>query len=550
MLLASLFFLSFFCLAQVTEEWVARYNGPANDDDRSFSLVVDDSKNVYVTGRSTGIGTETDYATIKYKESGTPLWEARYNGPGNGIDDASSIAVDKEGNVYVTGGSTGKGTGRDYATIKYNSAGVLQWVVRYNGTGSSNDMASSIALDKEGNVYVTGRSIGAGTGVDYATIKYNSAGVRQWVRRYNGPANSYDNANSIAVDGSGNVYVTGESAAIASTLDYATVKYNAAGVVQWVRRYNGPGNSEDHASSLALDASANVYVTGYSGGIGSNDDYATIKYNSAGVRQWVRRYNGPGNRADFARSMALDAGGNVYVSGGSAGIGSGYDYATIKYNSSGVQQWVVRYNGPGNDNDQATSLALDASANVYVTGLSQSVGSSFVSHDIVSIKYTTAGTNLWLIRYDGPAKAFDQGTCIAVDVSANVYVTGFSEGIGTVSDYATIKYSQPPPIAPRPAPVTLTTDFPSRFRVSNYPNPVSSITRIQYEIPFDGRVAIKLYDILGREVATLFNADKKAGYYNTEFDVSSLQKGVYYYKVSLQERENIITQSGKMIVIK
>ncbi len=122
-----------------------------------------------------------------------------------------SLAVDGSGNVYVTGESAGSGTSRDYATIKYNSSGVQQWVARYNGPGNSNDFADySLVVDGSGNVYVTGYSLGSGTLDDYATIKYNSSGVQQWVARYNGPGNNYDFATSLAVDGSGNVYVTGD----------------------------------------------------------------------------------------------------------------------------------------------------------------------------------------------------------------------------------------------------------------------------------------------------------------------------------------------------
>ena len=125
--------------------------------------------------------------------------------------------------------------------------------------------------------------------------------------------------------------------------DYATIKYNSSGVMQWVQTYNGPGNVSDIAYSIAVDGSGNVYVTGYSSQGGTNSDYATIKYNSSGVQQWVQRYNGPGNGVDGAYSIAVDGSGNVYVTGQSYGGGTSLDYATIKYNSSGVQQWVATY---------------------------------------------------------------------------------------------------------------------------------------------------------------------------------------------------------------
>jgi len=441
-LLFILFVFTGSVLSQVAQQWVARYNGPGNGYDYANSIAVDGSGNVYVTGYSSGSGTSFDYCTIKYNSSGDTVWVRRYNGPeNNSYDEAHSIAVDGSGNVYVTGRSTGSGTNDDYCTIKYNSSGVQQWVARYNGPENGYDQAHSIAVDGSGNVYVTGWSYGSGgINYDYCTIKYNSSGIQQWVARYNGPGNGYDYAHSIAVDGSGNVYVTGYSDGGGTSYDYCTIKYNSSGVQQWVARYNGPGNGSDYAYSLVLDGSGNVYVTGYSTGNGANADYCTIKYNSAGVQQWVARYNGPGNDDDEAKSIALDGSGNVYVTGGSKANGTLYDYCTIKYNSSGVQQWVARYNGPGNGYDYANSIAVDGSGNVYVTGWSDGSG---IYKDYCTIKYNSAGDTVWVARYNGPGNGYDEAYSIAVDGSGNVYVTGYSSN-GTNYDYCTIKYLQSP----------------------------------------------------------------------------------------------------------
>ncbi|KAF0157600.1 MAG: Uncharacterized protein FD188_2699, partial [Ignavibacteria bacterium] len=324
--------------------WVKHYgSGLAPSSDVATNIAIDNLGNVYITGYSTKLPFGTDYYTVKYNASGDLVWSARYGGDQYIDNVATAISVDGSGNVYVTGRSYGSGTSHDYATIKYNSNGLVQWVQRYNGSGNSDDEAIALTVDGSGNVYVTGLSVGSGTSSDYATIKYNSNGIEQWVQRYNGPGNSYDEAIALTVDGSGNVYVTGLSYGSGTDDDYATIKYNSNGIEQWVQRYNGPGNSDDEAIALTVDGSGNVYVSGRSVGSGTSRDYATIKYNSNGIEQWVQRYNGPGNSFDEARAISVDGSGNIYVTGRSVGSGTFSDYATIKYNSNGIEQWVQRY---------------------------------------------------------------------------------------------------------------------------------------------------------------------------------------------------------------
>ena len=563
LLLSIIFMTASFCFAQVTRQWVARYNGPGNFEDQSKSMAVDSLGNVYVTGKSLGAA-DYDYATIKYNKNGIVLWVKRYSGPVNEFDVARSIAVDRSGNVYVTGQTEGREAiagDDDYATIKYDTNGNLLWVRMYNGPANGNDDAKSVAVDAAGNVYVTGQSQQTPgpltTPTDYATIKYNSAGVQLWVARYNGPGNGEDVAYKLVVDASGNVYVSGWSIGLGTNYDYATIKYNSAGIQQWVRRYNGTANAMDFVGSLAVDAGGNVYVTGQTAEAGTRNDYTTIKYNSAGELKWLKKYNGTGGVDDGAGSVAVDIAGNVYVTGASMGNGTNYDYATIKYNSLGTQLWVARYNGPAKVFDGANSLALDASGNVYVTGRSTGIGTRY---DYATIKYNAAGIQQWVERYVGPDipgdgdepryDAIDNAVSIIVDGSGNVYVTGESDGSGTNLDYATIKYSQPPAIAARAVPAKLSEELPSVFRVSNYPNPVSYSTRIQFELPIDGQVSVKVYDVLGREVATLVNANMKAGYHSTDFKASSFQQGMYYYTVTLNAANKVVTESRKIIVVK
>jgi predicted house-cleaning NTP pyrophosphatase (Maf/HAM1 superfamily) len=414
--------------ASGSELWMRLYNGPGNGNDVASALALDGAGNVYVTGGSAGAGTGSDYATIKYSASGVRLWVQRYDGPGNGSDSATAVAVDASGNVYVTGGSSGDAD--DYATLKYAASGDELWVARYDGPGNRRDVATALALDRAGNVYVTGTSFGSSTD-DYATLKYTASGDELWVGRYNGSGSGDDSAAAVAVDACGNVYVTGQSGG-----SYATIKYDADGNPLWVTRF---GNGV--ARALVVDSSGNVYVTGSSAASGASANYATVKYDTDGNQLWVARYNGPGNGEDNARALALDASGNVYVTGESDGVPGltvNYDYATVKYDAEGNEVWVARYNGPGNSSDSATALALDGSGNVYVTGSSVGIGTG---SDYATIQYDTGGNELWIARYNGTDNRGESARPLALDASGNVYVTGSSVGSDTGSDYATIKYS-------------------------------------------------------------------------------------------------------------
>jgi len=432
--------------------WISRYNGPVSsdyNDDEPTAIAVDNQGNVYVTGKSVGRVQYPyyyyDFATIKYFPNGDTAWIRRYNGPANQDDIANAIAVDGSGNVYVTGSSyTSDSTMLDYLTIKYNVNGDTVWTRSYIGTGYNYDEAHAIAIDNLGYIYVTGSYYSESNWTDYLTIKYNSNGDTIWTRRYNGLFNSSDDASAIAIDNQNNVYVTGKSNGPGYWTDYATIKYNSAGTQQWVSRYTYTGNNNDEARAIAVDNNGNVYITGYS----EQPNYgpgecATVKYNSLGDTVWVRRYSDTSHVLDEGKDIAVDNSGNVYITGVTF-IASNTNYLTIKYSPSGTRQWIQRFNEPDSTycDNRASAIALDTFGNIYVTG--QSVGLIY-STDYATVKYNPSGTQKWVARYDGPVHNTDEARAMTVDLTGNVYVTGYSIGTGGNPDYATIKYYQSGP---------------------------------------------------------------------------------------------------------
>jgi len=211
------------------EAWVTRYDGPASWTDVAEAVVVSPGGDRdYVTGVSTQRPARCDehgyrfswaYATIAYDAgTGEEIWVDRYRGPGRGADHANDLALSPDGGaLYVTGGSGGEGTGKDYATVAYEAAtGARLWVSRYDGPTSGLDSARSVAVAADGaRVFVPGWSADGETAsgsrnLDHATIAYDArTGEELWVARYAGPTGR-DHAFEVDVDPDARtVFVTG-----------------------------------------------------------------------------------------------------------------------------------------------------------------------------------------------------------------------------------------------------------------------------------------------------------------------------------------------------
>jgi uncharacterized delta-60 repeat protein len=430
----------------VTEAWVRRIDGPVHGNDHGHDLATDSVGNVLVTGWiETATGNE-DCHTVKYSPNGDVLWADTYAGSATGTDYGYTLAVDQNGNTYVGGFGNGDNPATfDIFVLKYDSNGNRVWTQRWASPITNySAYAYSIAVDNQGSVFTTGFMSDGLTDGEFITLKFNSSGVLQWATPYNGSTSSIDYANCIVADSDGNSYITGWSGGANNLHDFTTIKYDPDGNEVWVRRYNGTANDNDYAYWLALDASGNIYVTGQSVETDSDNDITTIKYAPNGDEIWIRHYDGPAHGYDAGQAIAVDGAGNAYITGNHT-TATGLECVTLKYSATGDLLWAAPFSGPDNDG-VLISIALDDSANVYVSGFVFRGGAS----DFVTIKYNTDGVEQWSQLYDGPGNSYDGTYAIAVDYNRDVVVAGYSTGTGTDYDYTTIKYSES--ATPTPAP--------------------------------------------------------------------------------------------------
>ena len=440
--LAVLLFSAGAGFSQINIQWASRYTSAGSNIDRASDLARDTSGNVVVTGTSWN-GANFDIVTVKYDPAGNELWNRSFNGVGAGYDEGRAVFVDQSGNVYVTGVSEGASSNYNAITIKYDAGGTQQWATAYNGSGNGYDEGYDIMADNSGNVYICGGGVGA-NGEDYLTAKYNSAGVQQWATLYNNAGTNVDAAYAMDMDATGNVYVTGYSyGSAANDFDVATIKYNNSGAQQWVTRYNGPGSKFDSGQDIAVSASGDVYICGYTRALTgiTNYDALTIKYNNGGTQQWVQTYAGVGVDYDRANKLLVQTNGNIAVTGRSVGtITTAEDLMLLNYNgASGTLIWERRYDGGYVQYDEGKDIAQDINGDLYVTGYSYNTGSN---NNYLTIKYDTLGNQVWLVKYNGPANNSDQAFAMTLDNLGNIYLTGLSKGSGTNDDYNTIKYCQ------------------------------------------------------------------------------------------------------------
>jgi LPXTG-motif cell wall-anchored protein len=406
----------------------------------------------------------------------------------------AATATDGTGNVYVAGSFSGTvdfdpGAGTDNRTsaggndaflTKYNADGSYGWTKAWGGASSDN--ATKLSVDANGNMFIAGVfsntidfNTGAGTdnrtsvgNTDISLTKYNADGSYGWTKAWGGA--SYDTPGGLAVDSTGNPFITGtfdgtvdfdpgagtDNRTSVSLTDVSLTKYNADGSYGWTKAWGGVDN--DYSSGLAIDGNNKVYIAGTFGSTvdfdpgagtdnrtseGSFDAYVS-RYNADGSYGWTKAWGGVDN--DTAKALKVDSNNNVYIAGMfettadfDPGAGTdnrisegGTDAFLTKYNADGSYGWTKAWGGAGSE--YMDDLAIDSQNRIHVAFYNPSLTSDFDpgagtdikttdgSGDFALATFTSNGTYAGALTWGGTS--YEELYSVAIDANDNMYLVG------------------------------------------------------------------------------------------------------------------------------
>ncbi|MFZ1323189.1 MAG: T9SS type A sorting domain-containing protein [Ignavibacteria bacterium] len=534
--------LSTLSFAQLNFQWHKTYGNLINGQgfyDDAYDIAMDDSGNVYITGDSFGIGdySQHDFATIKYNSLGETEWIRRYHHAS--IDYSSIIKLDNKNNILVGGLSYDSSAGYSIVIIKYSSSGKTLWVKRYSDYVNIENEITSLTIDEKDNVYITGYSFTYNTdGATTFILKFDPDGELFWqdIITFGASLNPFMRAN---IDKKGNIYVTGiYRDSIVNHSEFLLIKYNNTGERVWLR--SNLISTRNVGYDVQIDSKGNIYL----GGIGTTKDFdyefSILKYDLNGNFLWSNSYPDyyPNfNQLTYPNMIILDSEDNVYANFNYYSDSS-IDIAVIKLNPMGNLIWNYTYDF-NNSYENATDFAIDENDNIYSIGIS---GLNTGNNSFVILKLNPDGMQK-IIRNENQFNEAFKPNAISINNNGEIAATGSSpnQSAGWISDFCTIKYSSTIGIQ------SISESNPNSFNLSqNYPNPFNPITIINYKCSMFNDVVLKVFDVLGNEVAVLVNEKQNPGSYNVEFDGSNFSSGVYFYKLTAGE----FSETKRMVLIK
>lgn len=299
--------------------------------------------------------------------------------------------------------------------------------------GSSYEYGYGIALDATGNIYMTGYtdSFGKG-GKDLTLVKFYPNGTKAWNKTWGGISD--EEGNGIALDTVGNIYMTGYTDSFGGIdKDLAVVKFYSNGSKAWNKTWGGSYTEEGYG--IVLDTAGNIYTTGRTSSYGEGTiNLALVKFAPDGTKVWNVTWGGA--NTEYGYGIALDTAGNIYTTGITNSYGEGNTaMAVVKFYPNGTRAWNVTWGGISME--LGRGIALDTSGSIYTTGYTDSY-SDFISN-LALVKFHPNGTRAWNVTWGGAD--FDEGYGIVLDAAGNIYTSGVTPSYGAGGqDLALVKF--------------------------------------------------------------------------------------------------------------
>lgn len=438
-----LFFIPLFLSSQSTqylESWITT-GGTADNFFNNIVSITNTSNDIYVANSELNSYGHYDLLLTKYDKLGTAYWSSTFNLTTQGDVIPGGITLDSNGDVLITGTAFNGANNYDLFIVKYNASGSLLWNKTYNGAASFYDTGKSVITDSNNNIYVTGGSFESLTHSDVVTICYNSSGIQQWIKHFDGN-NFHDGGATLLLLNANTLAVSGPTQTSNNHWEYAVIQYDTGtGNELFSTITIASGSTMDEFTALAIDQNENIYLTGsVKDAVTGFFDFKTYKLDSNLQILWEKTYGGIAGKDDMARAIDVDASGNVYVTGWSSN-GSNNDFLTLKYNSSGNLLWDKRFDNKSED--EANDLILNDQGELFVTGST----TKFDKKDFYTILYDTNGNELWSATYNGIYNKDDIAKTMKIDEEGNLLVSGHSQEL-LKTTYLTVKYNRHEVIIP------------------------------------------------------------------------------------------------------
>jgi len=528
-----------------------------------------------------------------------PDWQWASQAGGSGNDHSKGIALDENGNCYVVGYFDSTMTFDTYSltssgdydifVAKMDANGNWLWAAKAGGSGS--DYGYEIAIDDNGNSYVTGWFEGTATFGTYSLTSSGSTDIfvaridadGNWLWATKTGGSSHDYSFGIAVDDNSNCYVTGSFYGPATFGSYTinssgardifVAKIDANSNWQWASQAGGSGM--DIGQAIAIDDNGNSYVTGSFYGTVTFGTYSLTS--SGGTDIFVARLDADGNwlwatqaggsNLNISTEIAIDDNGNCYVVGyfdstvtfGTYSLTSSeaFDIFVAKIDANGNWLWAVK--AGGNSDDMGIAIASDINGNSYITGYFASTVTfgtysltSSGAFDIFVAKIDANGNWLWATQAGGDN--FDSGSAIAINDNGDNYMTGNFYSTATFGSYTLNSSGSSDIFVTKLNSNTSIEDctISTQYDLSNYPNPFNPTTTISYNLTTESNIELSIYNIKGQKIKQLVKDQLSAGKHTVNWNGTDqknqpVSSGIYLYKLNADGR---YTTTKKMILLK